>query len=71
VTGASVMGAVFMAGAGVDAIDAAGQAAVVAGTHVAFLVAALLAGLALAIVVVAAKADIATRRPAARRGSRA
>lgn len=53
VTGASAMGAVFMAGAGVDAIEAAGEAAVVAGMHVAFLVAALLAGLALAILVVA------------------
>ena len=71
VTGASVMGAVFMAGAGVDAIDAAGEAAVVAGMHVAFLVAALLAGLALALVAAASRPRTPTRRRASHRGNRA
>jgi EmrB/QacA subfamily drug resistance transporter len=46
VTGASLMGAVFMAGAGTSEIGTATAAAIASGTHRAFLVAAILVGLA-------------------------
>jgi EmrB/QacA subfamily drug resistance transporter len=54
VTGASLMGAVFFAGARTRTIATASEVAVAAGTHAAFLVATLLVGLALLVVVVAA-----------------
>jgi MFS family permease len=68
VTGASLMGAVFMAGAGTSAIATAGETAVASGTHVAFLVASVLVGLALAIVVGTNLRGVAS---VARPGSRA
>lgn len=52
VTGASLMGAVFMHAAGTSAIAAASVAAVVSGTHAVFLLAALLIAMALAAVIV-------------------
>lgn len=52
VTGASLMGAVFMHAAGTSAIAAASVAAVVSGTHAVFLLATLLTAIALAAVVV-------------------
>lgn len=53
VTGASLMGAIFFAGAGTRTIATASEVAVAAGTHAAFLVATLLVGLALLVVAVA------------------
>ena len=50
VTGASLMGAVFMAAANANAIELASVSGVVAGTHAAFLLAAGLIGVALALV---------------------
>jgi MFS family permease len=47
VTGASLMGAVFLRAAGTSSIATAGRAAVVAGTHAAFLLATVLIALAL------------------------
>lgn len=52
VTGASLMGAVFMHAAGTSTITAASVAAVVSGTHAVFLLAALLIAIALAAVIV-------------------
>jgi len=60
ITGASVMGAVFAHGASTREIAKAGVEAVVAGTHQAFAVAAVLVVLALGI------AAAATRRPPGR-----
>lgn len=51
VTGASLMGAVFLHAAGTSAIASASTAAVVSGTHTVFLLATLLVALALALVV--------------------
>lgn len=51
VTGASLMGAVFMHTAGTSTIASASTAAVVTGTHAVFLFAALLAAIALAVVI--------------------
>lgn len=51
VTGASLMGAVFMHAAGTSSIAGAQVSAVVAGTHAAFLLAAALIGTALLLVV--------------------
>ncbi|MGN6111576.1 MAG: MFS transporter [Luteimonas sp.] len=62
VTGASLMGAVFMHAAGASAIESASVAAVVAGTHAAFLVASLLVVAAFALGVLAALRPL--RRPA-------
>jgi hypothetical protein len=52
VTGASMMGAIFMHAAHVSAIESASVAAVVAGTHAAFVLASVLIGIAFALVVV-------------------
>lgn len=54
VTGASLMGAVFMRAAGTSSIAGAQASAVVAGTHAAFLLAAALIGTALLLVVATA-----------------
>ncbi|WP_447936377.1 MFS transporter [Thermomonas fusca] len=51
VTGASLMGAVFMHAASTSTIASASTAAVVSGTHAVFLLAALLAAIALAAVI--------------------
>ncbi|WP_269792860.1 MFS transporter [Stenotrophomonas sp. Iso1] len=51
VTGASLMGAVFMHAAGTSAITSANTTAVVSGTHAVFLLATLLIAIALAVVV--------------------
>ena len=51
VTGASLMGAVFMHAAGTSTIAGARASAVVAGTHAAFLLATVLIGTALMLVV--------------------
>lgn len=51
VTGASLMGAVFMHAAGTSSIASASTTAVVSGTHAAFLFATLLVVLALAVVI--------------------
>jgi predicted MFS family arabinose efflux permease len=51
VTGASLMGAVFMHAVGTSAIAAASVAAVVSGTHAVFLLAASLVAAALAAVI--------------------
>ena len=51
VTGASLMGAIFMHAAQVSAIESASVAAVVAGTHAAFVLASVLVGVAFALVV--------------------
>ena len=51
VTGASLMGAVFMHAAGTSVITSASATAVVAGTHAVFLLATLLIAIALAVVV--------------------
>jgi hypothetical protein len=61
-TGASVMGAVFAAAAGVSDITAAHADEVTAGMRVTFLVAALLVALALAISV--SSRALAVRTPA-------
>jgi len=50
VTGASLMGAVFMAAANATAIELASVSGVVAGTHAAFLLAAGLIGVAFALI---------------------
>jgi EmrB/QacA subfamily drug resistance transporter len=50
VTGASLMGAVFMAGANASAIEVGSVSGVVAGTHAAFLLAAGLIGVAIALI---------------------
>lgn len=50
VTGASLMGAVFMHAAGTSAIASAASAAVVSGTHAVFLLAIFLVALALAVI---------------------
>ncbi len=52
VTGASLMGAVFIRAAGTSAMATAGIAAVVSGTHAAFLLAAGLVGVALLLSIV-------------------
>jgi MFS family permease len=52
VTGASLMGTVFMHASGTSAIATASAAAVVSGTHAVFLLAALLIAIALAAVIV-------------------
>ena len=52
VTGASLMGAVFMHAAHVSAIESASVAAVVSGAHAAFLLATVLIGVAFTLVVV-------------------
>lgn len=51
ITGASLMGAVFLHAAGTSTIASAGTAAVVSGTHAAFLLAVALIGVALAVLV--------------------
>lgn len=51
VTGASLMGAVFMQAAGTSTIASASTNAVVSGTHAVFLLATLLVAIALAVVV--------------------
>jgi MFS family permease len=51
VTGASLMGAVFMHAAGTSTIASASTAAVVSGSHAVFLLAAFLAAIALAVVI--------------------
>lgn len=51
VTGASLMGAVFMHAAGTSTIASASTAAVVSGTHAVFLLAACLIAIALAVVI--------------------
>jgi len=51
VTGASLMGAVFMHAAGTSNIASASTAAVVTGAHAVFLLAALLSAIALAVVI--------------------
>lgn len=51
ITGASLMGAVFMHTAGTSTIASASTAAVVTGTHAVFLLAALLSAIALAVVI--------------------
>lgn len=51
ITGASLMGAVFMHAAGTSTIASATVAAVVSGTHAVFVLAALLAAIALAVVI--------------------
>jgi Na+-transporting NADH:ubiquinone oxidoreductase subunit NqrB len=66
VTGASLMGAVFMAGAGTSEIGTATAAAIASGTHRAFLVAAILVGLAFAATSMAqprASRSLAAARP--------
>ena len=60
VTGASLMGAVFMHAAGTSAIASASTVAVLSGTHAVFLLATLLVALALAVVV-APQARMAAR----------
>jgi hypothetical protein len=64
VTGASLMGAVFMHAAGTSSIAGAQTSAVVAGTHAAFLLAAALIGTALLLVVATASRS-ATQPPPA------
>ena len=49
VTGASLMGAIFMRAAGVASIEGARASAVVIGTHAAFLTAAAFLALALVL----------------------
>jgi EmrB/QacA subfamily drug resistance transporter len=64
ITGASLMGTVFMHAAGTSSIAGARASAVVAGTHAAFLLAAALIGTAL-LLVVATAARSATQPPPA------
>lgn len=61
VTGASAMGAVFLAATGADSLAAAHAAAIATGTHVAFAVGALLVALAFALTLAPAHAAAASQ----------
>lgn len=58
VTGASAMGAVFLAGTGASALAQADAAAIAAGTHVAFAAAGVLVAVAFAVALAPVRAEV-------------